>query len=420
MKDNQSGGPTDTLSERPLDGVKVLELGQLMAGPFAGTLLAYYGAEVIKIEPPGKGDPVRVWRVMDGDTSLWWRTLGRNKKCITLDLRQPEGQRLARLLAEQSDVLIENFRPGTLERWGLAPGDLEASNPGLIYARVSGYGQTGPASSLPGYASVCEGFGGFRYINGLPGERPMRPNLSLGDSLTGLHAAFGVLLSLLQRQRSSAEPGPGRGQEQGKGQVVDIGIFESVYNMMEAVVPEYDRCGVIREPSGSTITGVVPTNTYLCKDGKYVIIGGNGDSIYRRLMETAGRPEMAEDPRLATNDGRVKHQTEVDEALSEWTAGLTCDEVLILLAAAKVPAGPIYSVADMMEDPQYQARGLFEEVEVGGRPLKIPAIVPRLSATPGRTDWPGPELGSHNKEIFQERLGLSDEELETLKKNGVI
>ena len=414
MKDKRSDDSAETLPERPLDGVKVLELGQLMAGPFAGTLLAYYGAEVIKIEPPIKGDPVRVWRVMDGDTSLWWRTLGRNKKCITLDLRQPEGQRLALRLAEQSDVLIENFRPGTLERWGLAPADLEASNPGLIYARVSGYGQTGPASSLPGYASVCEGFGGFRYVNGLPGERPVRPNLSLGDSLTGLHAAFGVLLSLLQRQRSSAGPG------QGLGQVVDIGIFESVYNMMEAVVPEYDRCGVIREPSGSTITGVVPTNTYLCKDGKYVIIGGNGDSIYRRLMETAGRPEMAEDPRLATNDGRVRHQTEVDEALSEWTAGLTCEEVLNLLAAAKVPAGPIYSVVDMMEDPQYQARGLFEEVEVGGRPLKIPAIVPRLSATPGRTDWPGPELGSHNKEVFQGLLGLSDEELETLMQNGVI
>ncbi len=416
MKDKQAGGPAETFPERPLDGVKVLELGQLMAGPFAGTLLAYYGAEVIKIEPPGKGDPVRVWRVMDGGTSLWWRTLGRNKKCITLDLRQAEGQRLALRLAEQSDVLIENFRPGTLERWGLAPKDLEASNPGLIYARVSGYGQTGPASSLPGYASVCEGFGGFRYVNGLPGERPVRPNLSLGDSLTGLHAAFGVLLSLLQRQRTTAGPG----QKQGRGQVVDIGIFESVYNMMEAVVPEYDRCGVIREPSGSTITGVVPTNTYLCKDDKYVIIGGNGDSIYRRLMETAGRPEMAEDPRLATNDGRVRHQTEVDEALSEWTAGLTCDEVLSLLAAAKVPAGPIYSVVDMMQDPQYQARGLFEEVEVGGRPLKIPAIVPLLSETPGRTDWPGPELGSHNKEVFQERLGLSDEELETLKKNGVI
>ena len=405
-----AGDGSQGFGRRPLDGLKVLALGQLMAGPFAGTLLAYYGAEVIKVEPPGKGDAVRLWRTMDEGTSLWWRTLARNKKCISLDLRQERGRELARRLAERSDVLIENFRPGTLERWGLAPDDLHETNPGLIYARVSGYGQSGPYASRPGYASVCEGVGGFRYVTGVPGERPVRPNLSLGDSLTGMHAAFGVLLALLERRQTTA----------GRGQVVDIGIFEAVYNMMEAVVPEYDRCGEIRQPSGSTITGVVPTNTYLCKDGRYVIIGGNGDSIYRRLMEAAGRPEMATDPRLATNDGRVRHQDEVDGALAEWTAGLTADEVLERLEQAAVPAGPIYSVAEMVADPHFAARGLFEEVEVGGRALKLPAIVPRLSRTPGRTDWAGPELGAHNRDVYEGLLGLSREELDGLRRQGVI
>ena len=393
---------------RPLDGIRVLEMGQLMAGPFAGTVLAYFGAEVIKVEPPGTGDPVRRWRVMDEGTSLWWRTLGRNKKCITVNLRQEKGRALVRQLAERCDVLIENFRPGTLERWGMAPETLRAENPELIMARVSGYGQTGPYASKPGYASVCEGVGGMRYVNGIPGERPMRHNLSLGDSLAGFHTAFGILLAILERQRSR------------RGQIVDVAITEAVYNMMEAVVPEYDRCGEIREPSGSTITGVVPTNTYLCKDGKHVIIGGNGDSIYKRLMNTAGRPDMAEDPRLGSNDGRVEHQDEVDGAIGEWTATLTLKEVLDQLEEAAVPAGPINSVVDMIEDPQFQARGLFEEVEVGGRPLKLPAIIPKLTDTPGRTDWAGPELGSHNQEIFQGVLGLSDAELDELRHEEII
>jgi crotonobetainyl-CoA:carnitine CoA-transferase CaiB-like acyl-CoA transferase len=385
-------------------------MGQLMAGPFAGTILGYYGAEVIKVEPPGLGDPVRLWRVMEDGTSLWWRTLGRNKKCITLNLRTEEGRDIARRLAETSDVLLENFRPGTMERWGLGPEVFKETNPGLIYTRVSGYGQFGPYASRPGYASVCEGVGGFRHVTGFPDMPPVRPNLSLGDSLAGMHAAFGVLLALLQRQRTAGS----------RGQLVDVSIFEAVYNMMEAVVPEYDRCGVVREPSGSTITGVVPTNTYLCKDGKYVIIGGNGDSIYKRLMKTAGRPELADDPRLATNDGRVKHQDEVDGALSEWTATLTSDEVLELLGEAAVPSGPIYSVIDMVNDPHFQARGLFEELEVGGRPLKLPAIAPRLSETPGRTDWAGPDVGSHKHEVLQGILQLSDEEIAELENNGVL
>jgi len=398
-------------TRRPLDGVRVLEMGQLMAGPFAGTLLAYYGAEVIKIEPPGKGDPVRVWRVMDEGTSLWWRTLGRNKKCVTLNLRSKRGREMARRLAEQADVLVENFRPGTLEKWGLGPEDVRPKNPGLIYARVSGYGQTGPNASKPGYASVCEGVGGFRYVTGFPEGPPVRPNLSLGDSLTGLHAAFGVLLALFERLKGGADA---------PGQTVDIGIFEAVYNMMEAVVPEYDRCGEVREPSGSTITGVVPTNTYPCKDGRWVIIGGNGDSIFKRLMIAAGREDMADDPRLETNDGRLKNQEEVDGAIGEWTSTQTVEGVLEILEEAVVPAGPILSVREMMTDPQFVARGLFEEVDAGGKPLKIPAIVPKLSNTPGRTDWAGPALGAHNEEIFTDRLGLSVDEIDQLRTDGVI
>ena len=403
---------------RPLDGIRVLEMGQLMAGPFAGTLLAYYGAEVIKIEAPGGGDPVRKWRVLDEGTSLWWRSLGRNKRCVTLDLRQEKGRQLARRLAESSDVLIENFRPGTLERWGLAPADIHPCNPELIYARVSGYGQQGPYSSRPGYASVCEGVGGLRYVTGFPDGPPVRPNLSLGDSLCGLHAAFGILLALLEKQRRPAAESAG--EAPALGQVVDVGIFEAVFNMMEAVVPEYDRCGVVREPSGSTITGIVPTNTYLCRDDKHVIIGGNGDSIYRRLMIAADRQDLADDPRLASNEGRVEHQEEVDGAVSAWTATLTAAEVLAAMEEAAVPAGPIYSVVDMVNDPHFQARGLFEEVEVGGRPLKLPAIVPKLSATPGRTDWPGPALGAHNREVLEGVLGLSADEIEALAGEGVI
>jgi len=398
-------------SQKPLAGIKVLEMGQLMAGPFAGTLLGYYGAEVIKIEPPKTGDPVRRWRKMDGDTSLWWRTLGRNKRCITLNLRSDEGQALARKLALQADVLVENFRPGTLEKWGLAPADLHPENPGLIFARVSGYGQTGPDSHKPGYASVCEGVGGMRYVTGHPGEPPVRPNLSLGDSLTGLHAAFGVLLALIERLR---------GNRDGRGQIVDIGIFESVFNMMEAVVPEYDRGGEVRQPSGSTITGVVPTNTYPCREDRWVIIGGNGNSIYKRLMTTAGRADLAEDSRLQTNDGRVEHQEEVDGAIAEWTKTLTVEEVLAALEEAVVPAGPIYSVVEMFNDPHFHARGLFEEVEANGRPLKVPAIVPKLSETPGSTEWAGPSLGEHTDEVLSGRLDLSAAEIADLRERGVV
>ena len=399
------------IPSRPLDGVRVLELGQLIAGPFAGNILAYFGAEVIKVEPAGKGDPLRQWRVLDDSgTSWWWRSLGRNKKCITLNLREDEGRKLARRLADSADILIENFRPGTMERWGLGPEDLKSTNPGLIYARISGYGQTGPYASRPGFASVCEGIGGLRYINGFPGEPPVRPNLSMGDTLAGLHTALGILLAYIQRDRTP----------QGQGQVVDVAIYEAVFNILEAVVPEYDGAGVVRGPSGSTLTGIVPTNTYLCRDGKYVVIGGNADSIFKRLMNAAGRPDMAENPHFSDNKGRVAHEKAIDEAITAWTKTLDSGAVLEELAEAAVPSGAIYSVEDMMRDSHFKARGLFEQVEVNGKPLKIPAIVPRLAETPGGTDWPGPEVGAHNKEVLGGILGLSDDDIEDLRSRGIV
>ncbi|GIX47453.1 MAG: CoA transferase [Candidatus Tectimicrobiota bacterium] len=398
-------------SPRPLEGMRVLELGQLIAGPFAGCVLGYFGAEVIKVEPPGSGDPLRGWRVLDEHgTSFWWRSLGRNKKCITLNLHTEKGRQLARQLAARVDVLIENFRPGTLEKWGLGPEDLKQENPGLIYARISGYGQTGPYAARPGFAAVCEGIGGFRYLNGFPGQPPVRPNLSLGDTLAGLHAVIGILLAYVQRQKPAG----------GRGQVVDVAIYEAVYNVLEAVVPEYDGAGVVRGPSGSTLTGIAPTNTYRCRDGKYVIIGGNADAIFRRLMHAIGRPEMAADPRFATNAGRVAHEAEIDAAIAAWTASLDAAEVLQRLEAAAVPAGPIYSVEDMLRDPHFHARGLFQQVEVNGKPLRLPAILPWLVETPGRTEWPGPEVGAHNEEILGGLLGLSAAELERLRQEGVI
>ena len=405
---------TTNEASKPLAGIRVLEMGQLIAGPFAGCMLAYFGAEVVKIEAPGTGDPLRNWRVLRDGTSLWWRAMGRNKKCVTLNLREPRGRDIARTLALRSDVLIENFRPGTMEKWGLGPEDLRADAPELVYARVSGYGQTGPLATKPGFASVCEGFGGFRYINGFPGEPPVRPNLSLGDTLAALHAVIGVLLALVARHRIDASA------VGGAGQVVDVAIYESVYNVLEAMVPEYDGAGIVREPSGSTLTGIVPTNTYPCADGRHVIIGGNGDSIFRRLMHAAGRDDLAGDPRLSDNAGRVAHQREVDDAIAQWTRSLDTDRVLEILDDAGVPAGPIYSVADMVDDPHYNARGLFERVDVAGEPLRIPALTPKLDRTPGETLWPGPEVGAHNREIYIDRLGLDEAALRSLEDAGIV
>ena len=392
----------------PLAGFRVVELGQLIAGPFTGCVLGYFGAEVIKIEPPRGGDPIRRWREMRGDTSLWWRSIARNKKSVSLDLKSDRGRQLARELITRADVVIENFRPGVVESWGLGPDDFRESNPKLVYARISGYGQDGPYADKPGFASVCEGMSGFRYVNGHPGEAPVRPNLSIGDTISGIHAALGIALALLDRQRS------------GQGQVVDVALVESMFNLMEAVVPEYDGNGVVREPSGTTVTGIVPTNTYRCADGRYVVIGGNGDSIFKRLMQAAGRDDMAEDPRLAHNPGRVEHEAEIDAVLSSWCASLPAAELLERLDDARVPAGPIYNVADMLADPHFNARGLFERVEIDGRPLRIPAIVPRLSRTPGATRWPGGDLGAANAEILGGLLGLEDSELEELRRSGII
>ena len=390
-----------TSATRPLEGLRVIELGQLLAGPFACTILAYFGAEVIKVEAP-TGDPIRGWRVVQDGTSLWYRSLGRNKKSVTLDLKSERGRALVLQLLDSADVLVENFRPGAMEDWGLGPDVVKARNPRLVYARISGYGQTGPYASKPGYASVTEAFGGFRYINGEPGKAPVRPNISLGDTVAGLHAALGITLALLQR----AQPG-------GEGQVVDVALYESVFNLLEGMIPEYDGAGVVREPAGTTVTGIVPTNTYHCDDGKYVVIGGNGDAIFKRLM-------MAADPELADNVGRVRHEAEIDKALGLWCGQHSSTHVINVLEEARVPVGPIYSVADMLADPQYQARGLFEQVEIDGKPLKIPAIMPRLGSTPGRTEWPGGALGSANREVLQGLLGLGDEELAQLAAEGVI
>lgn len=400
-----------TVSQRPLDGFKVIEMGQLIAGPFAGTLLAYFGAEVIKIEPPGNGDPLRGWRALDDDgTSFWWYSIGRNKKSVSINLRTDEGRAIARDLINSADVLIENFRPGTMEKWGLGPDTIEHTNPKLIYSRISGYGQTGPMANRPGFASVAEAFSGFRAINGFPDMPPVRPNLSMGDTMAGFHAAFGIILALVSRLRG-----------QGEGQVVDVAIYESMFNLMEGIVPEYSGKGLVREPSGSTLTGIVPTNTYLCNDGKYVVIGGNGDSIYKRLMRAAGYPEMADNPLMADNAGRVKHQQEIDNAIGEWTASHPSHTILQILENADVPSGPIYDITDMMTCDQYRARNMFESVDIGTtKPLEIPAIAPKLSETPGRTDWPGQKVvGADTKTVLLD-LGYDEATIKTLQDNGIV
>ena len=394
----------------PLAGLRVLEMGQLLAGPFTGSMLAYFGAEVIKVEPPG-GDPIRGWRVLDeGGTSYWWRSLGRNKKCLTIDLREERGRELARRLAARSDVLVENFSPGVMERWDMGPEALKALNPRLVYARISGYGQDGPYASRPGFASVCEGISGFRYLNGHPGEAPVRPNLSIGDTIAALHAVLGILLALRARD---ALP-------DGAGQVVDVALYEAMFNLMEGVVPEYSGAGVVREPAGTTVTGIVPTTTSRCADGHFVVIGGNGDSIYRRLMEGIGRGDLGNDPDLAGNPGRVRRERELDAAIAGWCAERTRVEVLRVMEQQRVPAGPIYSVREQFEDPHFRARGLFERVEIDGKVLEIPALMPKLSATPGATCWPGGPERSHTQEILADLLGLPADEIEQLRRDGIV
>ena len=393
--------------EKPLQGLRVIELGQLLAGPFAGCMLGYFGAEVIKVEPPG-GDPIRNWREVKDGTSLWWRSLARNKKCISVNLKTNEGRALVKELLLSADIVIENFRPGVMEGWGLDPETLRKQNPSLIYARISGYGQTGPYANKPGFASACEGISGFRSLNGYPGEVPVRPNLSLGDSVSGLHAVIGIMMALHARDK-----------KEGQGQVVDVALYESMFNLLEAVIPEYHGADIVRQPSGTTVTGIVPTNTYRCKDDKFLVIGGNGDSIFRRLMMAVGRDDMANDPSMATNADRVLCEAKIDRVLSEWCSHHNLGEALSILDQHRVPCGPVYDAEDMVNDPHFNARGLFEQVEINGKPLKIPAILPKLDDTPGATEWAGPELGAHTNEVLKS-LGMTVDQIEALKHSGVI
>ena len=399
-----------TAKSGPLTGIKILELGQAIAGPFAAAFLAWFGAEIIKVEPPGTGDPLRNWRVVHQGTSLWWYSMARNKKSVTLNLRVPEGQRLARDLAKRVDVVLENFRPGTLEKWGLGYEELKKENPGIILARISGYGQTGPYAQKPGFAAVAEAFGGLRYVTGEPDRPPVRPNLSLGDSVAGLHAALGILMALYHRDA--------RG---GSGQVIDVALYESVLNLMEGTIAEFDLAGVKREREGMRLTGIVPSGTYPCADGAYIVIGANGDSIFRRLMSAMGREDLAEDARLAQNDGRSRHVDEIDAAISEWTRRHSAEEALRQLEAAEVPSGPIYSAAEMVVDPQYRERAVYHEVALpSGESVKLPTVAPKMEGTPGGLRWIGPPLGAHNTEVYRDWLGLPATELARLTAAGVI
>jgi formyl-CoA transferase len=392
----------------PLAGVKVLELGTLIAGPFCGKTLADFGAEVIKVEPPGDGDPLRRWRRMRNGVSLWWQVQSRNKKSITVDLRQAEGQAIVRRLARECQIVIENFRPGALEKWNLGWEQLSRENPNLILVRISGYGQTGPYRERPGFAAIGEAMGGLRYITGFPDRPPVRPNLSVGDTLASLHGVIGALLALYHIQNG------------GRGQVVDVALYESVFNVTESLLPEYDAHGVIRERSGSTLPGIAPSNLYPCSDGSYVLIAGNADSLYRRLMSAIGREDLRDDPALAKNDGRAAQMERIDEAIAAWTAQRTQQQVLDEMDKAEVPAGRIYTAADIAADPHYAARGMIQPVMAGdGEPLKVPGIIPKLSHTPGAIRSPAPGLGEHTDEILQS-LGFAREKISHLRDKKII
>jgi len=396
-------------ARRPLEGVKVLELGQLIAGPFAGKFFAEFGAEVIKIEPPEGGDPLRQWRKLHNGTSLWWYVQGRNKKSVTANLRTQEGQEIVRKLARETDVLIENFRPGTMEKWGLGYERLAADNPGLVMLRLSGFGQTGPMRDQAGFGAIGESMGGLRYITGFPDRPPVRSNLSIGDAIASLHGVIGAMMALHHRNA--------RG---GKGQVVDVALYEAVFNMLESTLPEYDMFGVVRERSGSNLTGIVPSNTYLSRDAQHVVIGANGDSIFKRLMMLIGREDLANDPALADNAGRAKRAEELDRVIGEWTARHDAAECVRQLNEAQVPNGKIYSAADIVGDPQYLAREMIRQVTLpDGALLRVPGVVPKLSETPGEIEWIGPKLGEHTDEVLG-RVGYSPADIDSLRSRGVV
>lgn len=393
----------------PLAGIRVLEMGSLIAGPFAAKILGEFGAEVIKIEQSSTGDPLRKWRKLHNGTSLWWQVQSRNKKSVAIDLKTETGQDLVRKLAGTCDVVIENFRPGTLEGWGLGWESLSKLNEGLIMLRISGYGQTGPYRDLPGFGVIGEAMGGLRYVTGYPDRPPVRVGVSLGDSLSSLHGVMGVMFALYHRDRNN-----------GKGQFIDVALYESVFNVMESLIPEQDFLGHTRERTGSSMPGIAPTNAYRCEDGNHVLVAGNGDGIFRRLMAAIGRDDLGEDPRYQQNDGRVAGVQELDSAIEAWTSRHSQDAVLDALSKAGVPAGKIYSAADILSDPHYQARDMIRTITTrDGTQLKVPGIVPKLSETPGKIGTPAPELGEHTDAVLRD-LGLSVCEIDSLRMQHII
>lgn len=391
----------------PLAKLKVVEMGQLIAGPFAAKTLADFGADVIKIEPPKVGDALRKWRLLKDGTSVWWQVQSRNKRSLSLDLKQAEAQEIVRTLVKEADVLIENFRPGTLEGWGLDPQKLLELNPKLIVLRISGYGQTGPYRDKPGFGVVAEAMGGLRHLTAEPGRVPVRVGISIGDTLASLHGVIGVLLALQERHNS------------GKGQVIDIALYEAVFNCMESLLPEYSAFGEVRQAAGSALPGIAPSNAYECNDGGYVLIAGNGDSIFKRLMSMIGRDDLGNDPELAGNDGRVKRVAELDKAIGEWTKTVSTDKALETLDSVAVPAGRIYTVADIANDPHYKARENIQTIQMqDGSKLDVPGVIPKLSRTPGSIKTLAPDIGENTDEILK-GIGLSDFQVASLKERGI-
>ncbi len=391
----------------PLDNLKVIEMGQLIAGPFAAKTLADFGADVIKIEAPKTGDPLRKWRLLKDGTSVWWQVQSRNKRSIALDLRQVEAQEIVKKLITEADVLIENFRPGTLEGWGLDPIHLLELNPKLIILRISGYGQTGPYRDKPGFGVVAEAMGGLRYLTAEPGRVPVRVGVSIGDTLASLHGVIGILLALQERHRS------------GQGQVIDIALYEAVFNCMESLLPEYSAFGEVRQAGGSALPGIAPSNAYLCADGGYVLVAGNGDSIFKRLMGMIGRDDLANDPALENNDGRVARVAELDRAIGDWAKERTTDQALELLDSVAVPAGKIYTVADIASDPHFRARGNIEAIQMhDGSKLDVPGVIPKLSRTPGSIRTLAPNIGQNTDDILR-GIGLTSAQIDSLKERGI-
>ncbi len=393
----------------PLEGLKVIELGQLIAGPFCTRVLAEFGAQVVKIESPTGGDPLRQWRKLYEGTSLWWLLQARNKQSVTVNLKSPEGQEIVRRLAADADIVVENFRPGAMEKWGLGYEELSRDNPGLVMVRLSGYGQTGPYRDKPGFGAIGEAMGGLRHVTGYPDRPPVRVGISLGDAVASLYGVIGALMALREREVNG-----------GRGQVVDVALYEAVFSLMESLLPEYDVYDFVRERSGASLPGIAPSNTYTTRDGKFVVIGANGDSIFKRMMTAIGREDLANDPQLAKNDGRAARSDELDAAIGAWCGARDLDEVLAVLDGAEVPAGKIYDIADIVNDVHYRARGMIEEARSGsGKTVKVPGVIPKLSGTPGGTRWLGPALGEHTVSALAS-IGYGEAQIAELKKRGVV